>query len=423
MSRRLVVREVPSLSAYHAMLSRDSAEMDSLVGELTIGETYFFRQKEHFELLQNKIIPSLVDQSRGSRRIRLWSAGCATGAEPYSVAILLALTFEEALRDWDVSIVATDINTDFLAQASAGIFGSWALRATPPEIKARCFRPKGARWLLLPEFRGRVSFRYHNLATAADPAPDHLPFDLILCRNVLIYFERKAMRKVAERFYQNLNEGGWLLVGHAEPNPETFGMFETITGPEGTIYQKHGSRVSVAGPSWQHDWQSAFSPVQSEFHSPPTVPGRLPGPAVSMALPTPPRAREILDVDDIRLLADTGRWDTALSAADKLVGTEPLNAAAQFTLGLILEHDGLHDQARTALRRAIYLDRAFALAHYHLGASLQTTGDWAGAKRSFSNVVGLVGGVPPGEQVPHGDGITAQELRDLAKMHLELIRQ
>jgi chemotaxis protein methyltransferase CheR len=417
-SRRLEVGDKTNLSTYHAILRRDSAEMDCLVGELTIGETYFFRQKEHFDLLRNTIIPALIDQNGAARRIRIWSAGCATGAEPYSIAVLLGLQFEAALKDWDVTILATDINTDFLNQARAGLFGDWALRDMPPAIKASCFLAEGRRWRLLPEFRSRVSFRYHNLATAADPAPDHLPFDLILCRNVLIYFSRDIMRSVAGRLHQNLYDGGWLLVGHAEPNAETFEMFDSIAGPEGTIYRKGGSRAIAAAQSWQ----PAFPLTESTAGFQPLLPVDLPrGPPVTMRPAATPPASELFEVDDIRLLADSGRWDTALSAADKLVVAEPLNAAAQFTLGLILEHNGHHDRARASLRRAIYLDRAFALAHYHLGASLQATGDNVGSKKSFSNVLGLVGVIPASQPVPHGDGITAQELSDLAKMHLELI--
>jgi chemotaxis protein methyltransferase CheR len=142
-------------------------------------------------------------------------------------------------------------------------------------------------------------------------------------------------------------------------------------------------------------------------------------PPATLAPASLPAIEPQLDVDDIRLLADSGHWDMARAAADQLVKAEPLNAAAHFTLGLILEHAGEHDQARTALGRAIYLDRAFALAHYHLGASLQATGDRMSARKSFRNVLGLVGIMPPSEPLPHGDGITAQELTDLAKMHME----
>ena len=120
------------------------------------------------------------------------------------------------------------------------------------------------------------------------------------------------------------------------------------------------------------------------------------------------------------MLADRGLWTQARAAANQLVRRDPLNAAAQFTLGLILENAGERDEAREALRKAIYLDRSFALAHYHLGTLLQVAGDAASANRSFSTVLRLVHGKSPAEPLPHGDGITAQELGALAAMHLEL---
>ncbi len=419
-ARRMSARLSRDAAAYSKTLTRDPAEMDCLVGELTIGETYFFRQKEHFNMLRDTIVPQLLERKAASRGIRIWSAGCATGAEPYSIALLLALDFEAALAGWNVTILATDINIDFLAQARAGLFGEWALRDTPAEIRARCFHQQGKQWLLLPEFRSRVSFRYHNLAAGADPSPDRLPFDLILCRNVLIYFGRDEMRAVAERLHRNLEEGGWLLVGHAEPSSDTFGMFEAVIGPAGTVYRKGAShqKFSVGLSS-----QPAPAEIRPDSGVS-LVPFRLldipPAPRISSLTSAAPGAPQVLGVDDIRLLADSGRWDTALDEAEKLVEADPLNAAAQFTLGLILEHVKAHEQARTALRRAIYLDRGFALAHYHLGTSLAAAGDAASARRSFTNVLGLVASMPAAEPLPHGDGITAVELGDLAKMHLEL---
>lgn len=415
-ARRMTARLSRDVTVYTKILMRDPAEMDCLVGELTIGETYFFRQKEHFDLLRDTIVPELLNRKALSRGIRIWSAGCATGAEPYSIALLLALEFERALAHWNVTILATDINVDFLAQAKTGLFGEWALRDTPPDIRARCFRQEGKRWTLLPEFRGRVAFRYHNLAAGADPAPDHLPFDLILCRNVLIYFAREQMREVAVRLHRNLEQGGWLLVGHAEPNAETFGMFEAITGPAGTVYRKGASHTGLAPAMPTTD----MAPVPDEKFVPFLLPDLPPELRISAPAPAIAGSPEALGVDDIRLLADSGRWDKALDQAEKLVTADPLNSAAQFTLGLILEHAGSHENARAALRRAIYLDRGFALAHYNLGTSLAGAGDVASARRSFANVLGLVSSLPAAEPLPHGDGITAAELRDLARMHLEL---
>jgi chemotaxis protein methyltransferase CheR len=140
----------------------------------------------------------------------------------------------------------------------------------------------------------------------------------------------------------------------------------------------------------------------------------------SSLLPANP---EPLPVDAIRLLADTGQWDAAFTAADRLVAADPLDASAQFTLGLILEHSGSGLAACAALKRAIYLDRGLVMAHYHLATALNDSGDTKGARRSFATVLRILSEMAPSEPMRHGDGITAQELSDLAKMHLELIAE
>ena len=146
MARRFAIVKAPHCNAYLSLLSRGahgSSEIDALVGELTIGETYFFRQNEHFELLRSTIFPDLLRRNIESRQLRIWSAGCATGAEPYSVAVLLYTEFAAQIRDWDVSILGTDINPDFLAQARTGNFSEWTLRDVAPQVKDCCFRRDG----------------------------------------------------------------------------------------------------------------------------------------------------------------------------------------------------------------------------------------------------------------------------------------
>jgi chemotaxis protein methyltransferase CheR len=234
MSRRLAARGCGDAATYLQLLRQDPQEFDCLVGELTIGETYFFRQPEQFRILKETIFPEILSRKRYCRQLRIWSAGCAIGAEPYSLSILLRLEFGKEIEGWDVSILATDINVEFLAHAREALFGAWTLRETPPEMMARCFLREGNRWRVLPEFRRQVVFQRHNLMSGGTPALDGLPFDLILCRNVLIYFSQNTISTVADSFFSALNPGGWLLVGHAEPNQKTFAMFETFSSEAGS---------------------------------------------------------------------------------------------------------------------------------------------------------------------------------------------
>ena len=215
-------------------------EMDALVAELTIGETYFFRHKEQFTALRERILPDVIARNADTRRIRIWSAGCATGPEPYSLAILLRREFWMSIAGWHVSIIGTDINQKFLSRAREGRYEDWAFRATPDDIRAECFDKVGKHWLIKPEYKAWVSFQYHNLITNRFPSLiDNIAgFDIIVCRNVVIYFSRETVARLVPCFHETLVDGGWLVMGHAEPNLELFRSFRTVNVPGAVLYQR-----------------------------------------------------------------------------------------------------------------------------------------------------------------------------------------
>jgi chemotaxis protein methyltransferase CheR len=412
-SRRVAAVGAPDCRSYLRILAGEAprrTEMHQLVGELTIGETYFFRQREHFDLMRERILPDLLDRNQSTKRLRIWSAGCATGPEPYSIALLLRQDFQAHTQGWDVSILGTDINIEFLTRAREARFGEWALRDTSAETRAACFIQSGRDWVLRPEYRKGVTFEYHNLASEVKPAADGEPFDLILCRNVIIYFSPERMRDVIDNFYRSLKIGGWLIVGHAEPNLEMFHSFETISDLNATAYLKT-SEIAGEAASPAFDWQA----FENKFAA--RTPALEIGATPKQLLPEAP----IPSVEDARLLADSGNWEAATEVTRKLIETDALNGPAYFMLGLIQEHAGAPDEARAAFRRAIYLDRSFALAHYHLGASFKGNREWEMARKAFRNVLQILDGSRGEEPVPHGDGITIGELCELARMHLDLV--
>jgi len=215
-AKRLEALNMSGCSAYLALL-RDGqageAELDELVADLTIGETYFFRHEEQFDALRRTILPDIIRRNAPRRQIRIWSAGCATGAEAYSISILLRREFAGQLAGWDVSIVGTDINRRFLAQAREGHFGDWALRGTGEEIKSTCFLQSARSWRIRDEYREGIALQYHNLVKHPYPSLLHnlAAFDLILCRNVMIYFSHEVIQDCINRFWNSLVDGGWLL--------------------------------------------------------------------------------------------------------------------------------------------------------------------------------------------------------------------
>ncbi|WP_240048455.1 CheR family methyltransferase, partial [Crenalkalicoccus roseus] len=224
--RRFHATGARDAAAYLARLddpAAGEAEWAALEAEITIGETFFFRYAEQFDALRDTILPELIAANRARRRLRVWSAGCATGAEPYSVAILLRRLLGEEIGAWSVSVLGTDINLAFLDAARRARYGAWALRAIPEAERARDFLPAadGRGWVLRPQHRALVRFERHNLLSLLDGTTplQMAEFDLILCRNVLIYFHPGTIRRVVRALGERLSKGGWMLLGHAEPNP------------------------------------------------------------------------------------------------------------------------------------------------------------------------------------------------------------
>jgi chemotaxis protein methyltransferase CheR len=410
LARRMSALHVSDALSYLQTLQGGMAgdhEMERLVGELTVGETYFFRQVEHFDLLRGAIIPALLQQNAGSRRVRIWSAGCATGEEPYSIAILLEREFGARLTGWNVSILGSDINSEFLTRAKEARYTEWAFRATPHEIREQCFHRQGKAWILRPEYRRRVTFQRLNLASQQAMLAFSGMFDLILCRNVMIYFAADLIQGTVERFWEALLPDGWLIVGHAEFHPTVFSKFARVSVGHASAYRKSAPDLEPE-PEPERWWPPA--PI---LRNKP-----LPAAAAPVALATPPSAATLRQVRD---LADRGSWQAAAALGRQLTESDPLSAPAHFTLGLISESIGAPAGAERALRRAIYLDRGFALAHYHLATCLQSAGKPEQARKSFENVVQLLADRPADERIEHGDGINVADLSEMAKLHLEIL--
>ncbi len=422
-----------------------AAELDDLIKDLTIGETFFFRHAELFEALRTVVLPDLIARKREQRRLRIWSAGCATGAEPYSLSILFRRDLANELAGWEVSIVGTDINREFLARASAGVFEEWALRTTSEEMRRECFTKVGPRWAIQPRFQEGVSFQYHNLVTHPFPSllNNLFAFDLILCRNVLIYFKPDLTQRVLDGFHQCLVEGGWLLVGHAEPNVQLFQAYTTVNAAVGAVlYQKLTGPTAPTQSSWSQPPVSTLQATPQAPRVPPPARTLPPAPELGRkqsaakkvvaaaapppapAPPAPPgSAEEVRPVglDAVRALADGGAWEQALNGCRNLLATDKLSPLVHLYHGMVLEQTGRHAEADQALRRAVYLDRRCVLGHYYLGLLLQKSHQPEQAVRSFRNVLALLPRLGPDHVFIDGDGITAAELAKLTRMQLAIL--
>jgi chemotaxis protein methyltransferase CheR len=210
---RILATASTSYAVYQERLKPGSAEWERLAPLLTVPETYFFRMPGHFNALAEEVIPRLLRTNRESRTLRLLSAGCASGEEAYTLRIVLNERFPE-LRDWDVSIVGFDLSDAAIARARDAIYSEWSLRATSPERRRVNFTPAGKQFRLNPAASAGVSFERRNLRQAA--APGEPLFDVIFCRNVLIYFSENAIAEVVCRLSERLQSCGYLFLGPAE---------------------------------------------------------------------------------------------------------------------------------------------------------------------------------------------------------------
>ncbi|WP_309087469.1 protein-glutamate O-methyltransferase CheR [Phenylobacterium sp.] len=419
-----------SLEAYLERLAdreRGEREWAALEAELTIGETYFFRYPEQFEALRKTILPDILERCAATRRIRIWSAGCATGAEAYSVAILLHEMLGEALSQWRINILGTDINDDFLSAAREAQFSRWAIRSLDAEQRKAWFTESGSLWQLKAPYRSMVRFQRGNLLDLLGPSPplELVDFDLILCRNVLIYFHPQKMVEVCAALVGRLKAEGWLLVGHAEPNPE-FARFAAAVALPGTVaYRPPGAAVTEESTPSPAPWSPAPVPTPAELVLQPLslIPAPRPAPTAAPAplvLPTPepPSASAEALLAEVRRRADVGDFRGAELACREALQARPEDPVLHFYSGLVEQALGRLGAAEDALRRAAYLDPHFVMAQYHLGLVRMARGRREAGRRAVAAAAKIAGTLAVDARLAEGAGLTAGELREMARVQL-----
>ena len=229
---------LPDFGAYHRFLRHGAgrrAELETAVELLATHETYLFREPLQLRAFSREILPELAERRARERRLHIWSAGCSTGEEAYTAAILLEET--GLFEGWEVRIFGSDIARRALAVARTGAYGSHAFRNPEAEELRRWFRPEGDRWVVADSVRRLVSFGYVNLL---DPGAASLVAraDLVFCRNVLIYFDMPERRRAVQLFHHKLADGGYLLLGHSETLLDVTADFELVQLRNDLVYRK-----------------------------------------------------------------------------------------------------------------------------------------------------------------------------------------
>ncbi len=398
-------------------LSRERTE--KIAQQLTVGETYFFRDPAALRALEQQVLPRLIDERRasGERRLRIWSAGCCTGEEPYTIAIMLERLVPDII-EWNVTILASDINTRFLRAAREGTFGAWSLRAIPPDIRERCFTPGASgRFTLAHRIRKMVTFSVLNLAEDAYPSllSNTNAMDLVLCRNVLMYFTPGQASRTASNLRAALADDGWLLVAPCETSQVQFHGLTAVNFPGAILYSRTPLPADAALPTETLPPMAAFGDEHvaarewSESRRD-AAPNRDLEPLHTPLDPSPaatPPAQVDAHLQDALALANKGELSKAMAACDLSIAADGADAGARFLRGMIAIEMGMLDEARRALEQAIYLDPDFVMAHVSLGSLAGRLGRTRQSRRHLRAALHLLSRLPPGAAVSDAAGLTA----------------
>jgi chemotaxis protein methyltransferase CheR len=450
-AQRLAAYELASLADYWPVLrsSSGSRELNSLVQLLTNKETFFFREMHQFELLRDQLLPDLL--SRSQLPLQVWSAGCATGEEPYSLAITL-LEYQRQHGEFQVQVIGTDIDTGALEKARRGVYGERAVRLVRPELRQRYFSFDGQAYRINPQVGRLVRFQTHNLAEDACPA-SLVNLDIVFCRNITIYFDDRARDRLNARLADCLLPGGYLFVASAETMSHNLGRLELISVGNTFLFQKaltprssllSGSQPLAQGsapdgargqareqPSTSRGIQQRGMKVDNEkpanrrregspgraAHPEPDADRQAQAQPPSPLLPSSSLRRAVeafqrqdyqaalrrldripvngsiwLDVYCLRsaVLLQQERLGEAETNCQTLLAHDPWHADAHFMMGLIFRQQNEIEAAVRSFRTAIYLHPEHRHAHFYLAEIYHALGLQELARREYKNTLNIL---------------------------------
>jgi len=473
LARRIGARRISAATYLDELLSEREAndELRALALELTVGETYFFRHAEQFNALREVVLPERASARAMHRTLRLASVGCASGEEPYTLAIL---TRQQGLESaFKVEIFGLDFNADSLEKARRGVYSPWSLRETPPDVRERWFKTTDQKFHLVPEVREAVQFHEHNLVKPSAELLSPGRYDVIFCRNVLMYFTPEHTADIVERLTRALLPGGYLFLGHAETlrglshsfhlkhthNTFYYQRKDVLTAHEPsalpTLQQavQPAPAAQAANGEWVDTWLQAVQRSSDRIRSlsdarPEQAPASPPAPLPTLlgrndlrqplellqneryaeALDSLPEALAS-DADDTTtlllraaLLTHQGELVPAEAACRKLLELDELNAGAHYLLALCFERREDFAVAAEHDRTAVYLDAGFAMPHLHLGLMARRRRDNLVARHELGQALWLLEREDPARLLLFGGGFTRGALLKLCRSELENLR-
>lgn len=453
-TQRMQSLQISAAEVYYQLLetktSKSVQEWQHLVQDITTPESYFFRDEGQFKLLSDRLLPELIERNKTSKTLRIWSAGCSTGEEPYSIAILLNELIPD-LHNWTIFILGTDINQAALEKAKLGIYSPWSFRLVNPQRYQHYFQPLKTEWQLLPKIRQMVTFQKENLV--ADLSPSKIgvlnSIDLIICRNVFVYFAAPAIAAVLNKFCQTLKPGGYLLTGHTELWGQNLSQFKLKSNVfcESIVYQYvadiEKSTLSLKGggesllpkpgkppPSLTKTYSQtplAYPrSAQAGTFAPPRLQGGKPkssNAASTTKLNKSPTAiqalysqatvlfqnkayteaiNQALNIIQLQpthfdacylvaqIYANIGQYALAIQYTQQAISLEPLTIKPYYLLARIAEEQGNLEKAKACLKQIIYLEPKAVQAYLELSSLYTKEGNTIKAKKMHTVALGLL---------------------------------
>lgn len=430
----------------------DRDELRALVGEVTVGETYFFRHAE-----QLRAFAEFAFREPRAGALRVLSVGCASGEEPYSIAILARE--DPIARGWNVSIRAIDANAALLERARLGRYSAWSLRATPEALRRRWFATEGRELVLSPAIRSAVSFEERNIVEDAPDLWQPGAYDVVFCRNVLMYLTEPAMERVLARIAGALVPGGALFLGHAETLRGRCDGFDLRWARGAYFYERRGAGerrasrptesappsapAAAVDPGWVASWLETVRRAgeRIEALTVPRAPEPSAGPSARRteleralelvraeryddALAAVAHVASEVDEPETRLLraallAVGGRPDAAEDACRRLLETDPQSAAAHYVLALCHDGAGQQDAALAEYEAAARLDPDFAMPRLRLGVLARRAGEVDRARRELGRAKLLLPREDATRILLFGGGFTLRGLMSLCQGELD----
>jgi len=435
---------------YFRLLSNDESEFKELMNLVTINETSFFRFPAQFDALRDRVIPEILESKpKISRSFRVWSAGCSTGEEPYTIAMSLLDSGLDALG-YRSEVLGTDVSTQALDRAKAAVYPAKSLANLPQHVVQRWFEPVKGGHRPVQRVRETVELSYHNLVKEPYPLVLLGNWDVIFCRNVTIYFRLESTRRVVNNFFESLNPGGYLFIGHSETLTSISERFEPVEVGGVFLYRKPKPRRTFsfddlvasrgAGRGTRKrtvDLQRSATPKPAQSRA--SRLERAQTPLAPPAEPAPPAAAPPMDADgatvaeliaraysllemgqpaeamvfadkavalDERSIeallvrayahADAGDFESAIAEAHQVLAINPLVAPARYILGIIYQRQGDQVRALNEFKRTIYIDPNFVLAHFNVANIYKSRGARDDACREYENALRAMYEAPDG---------------------------